>query len=84
MSSSVQRLLIDGCSLEGLVATRRGDVGWYVVFRFDTGLYAGWVSPTFSTIGLLHRSRANVAQVGLPAVANNGCSTSTAISRRRQ
>lgn len=70
--STVQTLLIDRYALEGLVATRVGDVGWYVVFRFDRGLYAGWVSPTFSTIGTLHRISPNAAQVGLPAVANNG------------
>jgi hypothetical protein len=58
--------------LEGLVATRVGEMGWYVAFRFRAVIYGGWLDPSLTAVGALTALSSSPTQVGLPALANNG------------
>lgn len=65
-------LLTQRNALEGLSAVRVGDVGWFVVFRFDNALYGGWLDPSLTAIGALSAITAAPMRAGIPALATNG------------
>ncbi len=65
-------VLTERNALEGLGAVRVGDVGWFVVFRFDNALYGGWLDPSLAPIGALSQLTAPPLRVGIPSLATNG------------